>query len=75
MRGALYQISTFTAPTATLAEKAELSLQLEKAFPTTILVSVEATGFYKLLVKVKYCLNLIINLRAVPGRMLISLSS
>jgi hypothetical protein len=36
MRGSLFQISTFTEPTATLTEKAELPLQLEKAFPTTM---------------------------------------
>jgi hypothetical protein len=39
------------------------------------LVSVEATGSAYLLVIVKYCLQLFINLRAVPGVMLTSLSS
>jgi hypothetical protein len=36
MRGFLFQISTFIEPTASRAEKAELPLQLEKAFPTTM---------------------------------------
>jgi hypothetical protein len=36
MRGFSFQISTFTEPTATRAEKEELPLQLEKAFPTTM---------------------------------------
>jgi hypothetical protein len=33
MRGSSFQISTFTEPTATQAEKAELPLQLGKASP------------------------------------------
>jgi hypothetical protein len=36
MRGSLFQISTFTEPTAIRAEKAELLLQLKKVFPTTV---------------------------------------
>jgi hypothetical protein len=32
MRGYLFQITTFTEPIATRAEKAELPLRLEKAF-------------------------------------------
>jgi hypothetical protein len=36
MRGSLFKITTFTEPTATWAEKAELPLQLEKAIPTTM---------------------------------------
>jgi hypothetical protein len=36
MRDFLFQISTFIEPTASRAEKAELPLQLEKAFPTTM---------------------------------------
>jgi hypothetical protein len=36
MRGLSLQISTFTEPTATRAEKAELPLQLEKEFPTAV---------------------------------------
>jgi hypothetical protein len=36
MRGSSFQIYTFTEPTATRAEKAELPLQLEKALPTTM---------------------------------------
>jgi hypothetical protein len=49
MRGSLYQITTFTDPTATQAENAELPLLLEEAFHHSYvdlpyLVSVEATG-------------------------------
>jgi hypothetical protein len=33
MRGSLYQITTFIEPTATQAEKAELPLRLQEAFP------------------------------------------
>jgi hypothetical protein len=33
MRGSLYQITTFTEPTDTQAEKAELPLRLEEDFP------------------------------------------
>jgi hypothetical protein len=36
MRGLLFQIITFIEPTAIRAEKAELPLQLEKAFPITM---------------------------------------
>jgi hypothetical protein len=36
MRGSLFQIISFTEPTATRAEKAELPLQLVKAFPITM---------------------------------------
>jgi hypothetical protein len=36
MRGSLLQIITFIKPTDTRAEKAELPLQLEKAFPITM---------------------------------------
>jgi hypothetical protein len=36
MRGFSVKITTFIKPTATRAEKAELPLQLEKAFPTTM---------------------------------------
>jgi hypothetical protein len=36
MRGSLFQIITFIEPTATRAEKAELPLQLEKAFLITM---------------------------------------
>jgi hypothetical protein len=39
MRGSLFQITTFTEPTVTPAEKGELLLQLEKAFPTTMWTS------------------------------------
>jgi hypothetical protein len=35
MSGYLFQITTFIEPTTTLAEKAELPLRLEKAFPIT----------------------------------------
>jgi hypothetical protein len=37
MRGSLFQSTTFIEPTATRAEKAELPLLLEKAFPITML--------------------------------------
>jgi hypothetical protein len=51
MRGSLFQISTFTGPTATLTEKAELPLQLKKGIPHNHvdlppLISIEATGVY-----------------------------
>jgi hypothetical protein len=36
MRGFLLKIFIFTEPTPTWAEKAELPLQLEKAFTTTM---------------------------------------
>jgi hypothetical protein len=36
MRGSLFKISTFTEPTATRVEKAELPLQLENAFPISM---------------------------------------
>jgi hypothetical protein len=36
MRGFLFQITTFIEPTATRVEKAELPLQLKKAFPITM---------------------------------------
>jgi hypothetical protein len=36
MRGSSFQITTFSEPTATRAEKVELPLQLEKAFPITM---------------------------------------
>jgi hypothetical protein len=36
MRGSLFKITTFIEPTAPRVEKAELPLQLEKAFPTTM---------------------------------------
>jgi hypothetical protein len=36
MRGSLFQIISFIEPTATRAEKAELPLQLEEAFPLTM---------------------------------------
>jgi hypothetical protein len=36
MRGPLFQITTFIKLTATQAEKEELPLQLEKAFPITM---------------------------------------
>jgi hypothetical protein len=36
MRGSLFQITTFNNPTVTWAEKAEMPLQFEKAFPTTM---------------------------------------
>jgi hypothetical protein len=35
--GRLFQITTFIEPTATRAEKAELPLRLEEAFPKTML--------------------------------------
>jgi hypothetical protein len=50
MRGSSFQIITFIGLTASREEKAELPLQLEKAFPITMyvdmppLVSIEATG-------------------------------
>jgi hypothetical protein len=34
MSGPLFQITTFIEPTAIRVEKAQLPLQLEKAFPT-----------------------------------------
>jgi hypothetical protein len=36
MGSSLFQITTFIEPTATQAEKVELALQLQKAFPTTM---------------------------------------
>jgi hypothetical protein len=36
MRGSLFQSITFIEPTATRAEKEELPLQFEKAFPITM---------------------------------------
>jgi hypothetical protein len=36
MRGSSFQISAFTKPTATRVEKAELPLQLGRAFPITM---------------------------------------
>jgi hypothetical protein len=36
MRGSLFQIATFIERTATRAEMAELPLQLENLFPTTV---------------------------------------
>jgi hypothetical protein len=38
MRGSLFQITTFIEPMATRAEKAELSLRLDEAFPITMVI-------------------------------------
>jgi hypothetical protein len=80
MRGYLFQIATFIEPTAARAEKAELPLRLEEAFPTTLytynpLFQKKRQGSAYLGEIVNYCLHLFINLRAMPGVMLISLIS
>jgi hypothetical protein len=36
MRDSLFEITTFIEPTATRAQKAELPLRLEEAFPITM---------------------------------------